>query len=302
MKQRKRLSGVIPPMITPLDENQNVDEQGVRNVVDRCIKAGVSGLFLLGSMGEGQSILNSEKKRLVEIAVNEAKGRVPILAGISAEGTRKVMENAAMALDAGADYIVSLPPYYFSASDQQELIVFFSKLARNLTKPLLIYNNPYVVGNALTMTSFKELSQEENIIGVKDSGDFTFHVELIREFADREDFVVLSGNEFMADASLAMGTDGIVPGCGTLFPEIFVEMYRLAPTNDTAALKKLQTKANEFMRRIYLEENWAWVAGQKYALSSLGLCGETMSIDNRPLHAAEKTSIRQTLAEYGIEA
>lgn len=303
MSNNKKLSGVIPPMMTPVDAGQNIDEKGVRNIVSRCIRLGVSGLFLLGTMGEGQSIVKDQRKNLVRIAVDEAGGRVPILVGVSAEGSRKVMENAEDALEAGADYIVSLTPYFFEASEQSELIVFYKHLAHNISKPLVIYNNPYMTRNTLTLDTFRELSQEKNIAGVKDSGgDFSFHMQLIREFGDRDDFSVFSGMETICDAALVMGSDGIVPGIGTLIPDIFVEMFEKAKSGNKTDVIGLQDRILKIMDGIYLEGYWAWVAGQKYALSYLGLCQKYFTLDNRYLSVDEERKIQKTISEFGIKA
>jgi Dihydrodipicolinate synthase/N-acetylneuraminate lyase len=303
MSKNKKLSGVIPPMMTPVDANQNIDEKGVRNIVERCIRLGVSGLFLLGTMGEGQSIVRDQRKHLVRVAVDQAGGRVPILVGVSAEGLRKVMENVKDALEAGADYLVSLAPYFFEASDQKELIVFFKNLACNISKSLVIYNNPYMTRNVLTLDTFKELSREKNIVGVKDSGgDFSFHMQLIREFGSRDDFSVFSGMEMICDAALIMGSDGVVPGIGTLIPDVFTEMYEKAKSGNKADVIGLQSKVLKIMDGIYLDGYWAWVAGQKYALSYLGLCQKHFTIDNRYLTTEEERKIQNTLSEFGIKA
>lgn len=301
MNISKLLKGVIPPMMSPVDAKQNIDEQGVRNIVNRCIKLGVSGVFVLGTMGEGQSIIRPERKRLIEAAVDEAKGRIPVLAGVSAEGTRKVMENAEDALNAGADYIVSLTPYFFEAAEQQELTDFFTHLANNISKPLVLYNNPYMTRNTLALDTICKLSENPNIVGIKNSSsDFGFFMQLIRTFKDRSDFSVFSGDETTCDAALVMGADGVVPGIGTLIPDVFVELYETVERNDIEGAKLLQKKILAIMDGIYLDGYWAWVAGQKYALSMLGLCQEYITIDNRQLNDKEKARIKASLTEFGI--
>lgn len=299
----KPLKGVIPPMMTPVNSSQDVDETGVRNIVSRCIRLGVSGVFVLGTMGEGQSLVKSERKKLIEIAVDEAKGRIPVLAGVSAEGSRKVMENAEDALEAGADYIVSLTPYFFEAADQQELIDFFTNLANNITKPLVLYNNPYMTRNSLTLDTILKLSENSNIAGIKNSSsDFGFLMQLIRAFQNRSDFSVFSGDETTCDAALTMGADGVVPGIGTLIPDVFVEMYNSSERKDIIEARQLQKKVLDIMDGIYLDGYWAWVAGQKYALSQLGLCQEYFTIDNRRLNDGEKARIQKSLVTFGIKA
>ncbi|MEA4833024.1 MAG: dihydrodipicolinate synthase family protein [Oscillospiraceae bacterium] len=298
----KPLHGVIPPMMTPLDKNENIDEAGTKRLIERCINGGVSGIFILGTMGEGQSLIDREKKKFIKISHDAVAGRVPLFAGVSAESHRKVMKNVENAIEAGADYIVVLPPYFFYASCRDEIIKYYKDIAKYSSIPLVIYNNPVMTGNKIDLDAFKELSEEKNIVGVKNSsGDFDFHMMLLREFENRNDFSVFSGVETMCDASMMMGSDGIVAGMASLTPEIFVALYNAAIAGDFKEAREIQKKLLEIMNGIYLDGYFAWQIGQKYALSLLGVCEPYHSTETRDLTAAEKLRIAETLKKFNIK-
>jgi 4-hydroxy-tetrahydrodipicolinate synthase len=127
-------------------------------------------------------------------------------------------------------------------------------------------------------------------------------MRLIREFENNQDFSVFSGVEQMADAAMITGSDGIVPGIATLIPDVFVGIYNAAKAGNLVEAKKLQTRALAIMDAVYLDGFWAWVAGQKYALSALGLCQEYFTLDNRSLTDEEKAKVRKAITDFGIKA
>lgn len=297
----EKLTGVIPPIMIALDQNMNTDTAGVKKIMDRAIDKGVSGLFILGGMGEGQYVTNATKKTMIEATVKAADNRVPVLSGISAESYCKIMENAKIAVDAGTDYAVLLPAYYHGFNDDDEVYAFFSQIADNLPVPMVIYNNPGMTGTEISLDVYQKLAAHKNIRGVKFSSPNTeLLMDLLRTLGGREDFSILYGNEFMMDAGLRLGVDGIVPGGGTLLPHLFVELYNTSKTGDYEKMKQQQMHINDCLHAAYLAGNWAWVKGQKYALSALGLCQEYCAIANRDLTEAEKKSIRENLTKLGI--
>lgn len=297
----KKLTGVIPPLMIPLDANLNTDFSAVKKIVDRAIDRGVSGLFVLGGMGEGQYVRDSTKKDMVEATVKAARGRVPVLAGISAESPCKVMDNAAAAIEAGADYLVCLPLYYYGYPSQDAVAEFFIHIADQISVPLVIYNNPIMTGTAISCDCFCRLAEHPNIAGTKDSsGDGGLFMELMRRLKGRDDFFVFHGGEFMMDGAMRMGADGLVPGGGTLLPELFVELYQTGLAGDYEKTMQQQQHISDCLNAVYLDGCWAWVRGQKYALSALGLCEDYCAIGDRALTENEKATVRENMKKLGI--
>lgn len=302
MANSKKLFGVIPPMITPVDENGRIDEKGARNLVNRVIAGGVNGIFALGTMGEFATIDEDQRKYFLEIIVDETRGRVPVLAGVAAEGINKVLRLCKDAISTKPDYIVLMAPYYFQAKSQEELKNYFTAVNKNIDLPLVMYNNPSATKNGLSMETIIELSHEENIVALKESsGNFSWFMKLIREFKDRDDFSLFQGDETLIDASLIMGADGIVPGIGTLLPDMIVKLYNLAKSKDIDGARNIQGDILDIFNGVYGEGFKNWIMGQKFALSYLGLCKEFTTTTHTLLTNDEKDIAIKTLKKYNIK-
>jgi dihydrodipicolinate synthase/N-acetylneuraminate lyase len=302
MANTKKLFGVIPPMITPVDQNGRIDEKGARNLVNRVIDGGVNGIFALGTMGEFATIDEDQRKAFLEIVVDEAGGRVPILAGVAAEGLKRALRLCEDAVSTKPDYIVLMAPYYFSAKSQEELKDYFITIGKNIDLPLVIYNNPFSTRNGLAFETIIELSYEKNIVGLKESSsNFSVFMRLIREFKDRDDFSLFQGDETVIDASLIMGADGVVPGIGTLLPDMIVKLYNSAKANDIDSARKIQGDILDIFNGIYGQGFKNWLVGQKFALSHLGLCKEFTTTTHTLLSQYEKDKVIETLKKYNIK-
>jgi dihydrodipicolinate synthase/N-acetylneuraminate lyase len=302
MTKTKKLFGVIPPMITPVDENGRIDEKGARNLVNRVIDGGVNGIFALGTMGEFATIDEDQRIAFLQIVVDEAGGRVPILAGVAAEGLKRALRLCKDAVSARPDYIVLMPPYYFSVKSQEELKDYFITISKNIDLPLVIYNNPFTTGNGLTFDTIVELSHEENIVALKDSSsNFSFFMRLIREFKNRDDFSLFQGDETVIDASLIMGADGVVPGIGTLLPDMVVKLYNSVKANNIDSARKIQGDILDIFDGVYGQDFNNWLIGQKFALSHLGLCKEFTTTTHTLLTQNEKDRAIKTLEKYNIK-
>jgi 4-hydroxy-tetrahydrodipicolinate synthase len=293
-----KLKGIICPMITPLDEHERIDESGVRKLVSRLIDKGVGGIFLLGSMGEFPMIVEEEKQRLVEIAVDESKGRVPVLANVSAEGPRKTERILRRILDAGADMIVLVPPYFYNVRDEREIKNYYLSISRNINKPLVIYNIPVYTNNAIPAGMIEELAEEDNIVGIKT--DIMANLGLLRALGGRDDFSILHGNENTIDYALQLGVDGVIPGISTLAADKCVELYHKSQQGDYAGASLLQTDLLRIQEGVFGKKAVHWGTGHKHALSLLGLCQGHVATTLLPLSEQQKDGIAATLQRYGI--
>ena len=294
----KKLKGVISPMITPLDEKLRIDEAGARKLASRLIERGADGIFLMGSMGEFPMLMEEERRRLIEIVVDETKGRIPVLANISAEGPQKTEYHLQGALDAGADAVVLVPPYFYNVRNEQEIRQYFLDVSRNSSKPLVIYNIPKYTNNPIPVDMIVELSEEDNIIGIKT--DIFPNVQMMRQLAGRDDFSILHGNETTLDLALRLGVDGFVPGISTLAIDHCVGLYRAWQQGDWAKVELLQTQLIEIQRGVYGRKTERWGTGHKYALSLLDLCRPHVATTLLPLTNEEKKEIASVLNKYQI--
>lgn len=219
------LKGVIPPIITPVDANENVDEAALKRVIDHVIDGGVHGIFVLGSNGEFYGLDFENQKRAVEITVNHVNGRVPVYAGASAITTREAIKLAKMAEKAGADALTVLTPMFINPNEQ-EMYSHFEAIAKATNLPVLLYNNPGKTNNNISVSLVERLAKIENIIGIKNTSfDFTQTIEYLRVTKGNPNFKVLSGSDYLIYGTLAYGGSGCVAGTANVAPRLVVDIY-----------------------------------------------------------------------------
>ena len=219
------LKGVIPPIITPVDADENVDEQGLKRVIDHVINGGVHGVFVLGSNGEFYGLDFENQRKAIEITVKHVNKRVPVYAGASAITTKGCIRLAQAAEVAGADAITVLTPMFITPNDE-ELYNHFVAVANSTKLPVLLYNNPGKTNNNISVPLLAKLAKIENIIGIKNtSSDFVQTIEYIRVTKDIKNFKVLGGIDYLIYATLAYGGVGCIAGTANVAPRLVVDIY-----------------------------------------------------------------------------
>ena len=289
------LRGIIPPIATPLLPDERVDERGLRRLVRYLLEAGVHGIFVNGSMGGFALLADREQRRAVEIVVEEVNGRVPVIAGAAETGTRRVIAKARQIARAGADILGVLPPYYFRLT-QESALRFFREVARGVEKPLLIYNNPTLVGFTLEVASLLELSREPNIVGIKESDPSCQRWQhLLGAFRGRRDFTILLGTEWLIPVAVWLGADGVVGGLHNVAPHLAVELYEAVRQGDSPRVRALQERLAQLGRIFEFGEIWG---GFEAALQYLGLCEKVTASPYRSLEPEERRQVEAILREY----
>ena len=236
------LQGIVVPVITPLDDDEELDTRAFRAHLACLLQAGVQGIFVLGTTGEFALLRERVKKDVVNTAVDHVAGAVPVLVGASACGTRQAVEMAGMARESGADGLVALPPYYFSANRWEDLICHFKAIVDRAGLPLFVYNQPQYAKQSLALEVVEQLSQTAGMVGVKDSSnDFTYFCRLLQRLHGRS-FAIFQGNETMLAASLLAGAQGGVASWANVAPGLFVALYRACQAADLPAVRRLQAQ------------------------------------------------------------
>lgn len=239
------LKGVIVPIITPIDENELIDEKALREQVDYVIEGGLHGILAFGSNGEFYMIEEDEMERGLKIMVEQAAGRVPVYFGIGAISTKKCVRLAKMAAANGATGISILQPMFLKPTES-ELFTHFKAIADGVPDtPVLLYNNPGRVGYTMSGNLVERLAHEvENIVGMKDtSGDMTQTAEFIRRTRD-VDFKVFGGKDTLLYASLCHGAVGGVCTAGNFMPELITDIYNKYVSGDLEGALEAQFKLN----------------------------------------------------------
>ncbi len=240
------IRGIIPPIITPMNEDESINEQELRNQVNRQIKAGIHGLFPFGTNGEGYILNESEKERVLSIVIDETKGRVPVYAGTGCISTKDTIRQSLMAKSLGADVLSIITPS-FAAASQNELYEHYKTVAESVDMPIVLYNIPARTGNALTPSTVARLSAIENIVGAKDSsGNFDNMLQYIELTRDKENFAVLSGNDSLILWNLLAGGAGGIAGCANVFPETMASIYDLFVKGDIKRAREAQDSIRSF--------------------------------------------------------
>jgi len=232
--------GIIPAMVTPLDGYGEIDEDGVRELINYLIDSGVHGIFVCGSQGESYALSEDEKRRVIEIAVDEVNGRVPVYAGTGAATTKATIQLSRYAVDVGADAVTILTPYFIRPS-QDELYMHYRRIAESVDSPVLMYNNPGRTDVNLEAETVKKLSEIDNVVGIKDSsGDLTLTAQYIMECP--ADFAVLAGRDSLILATLLYGGKGAVAATANVAPRLVVGIYESFIDGDIEKARELQFK------------------------------------------------------------
>ena len=296
---KQKLYGVVPPIITPVDENERVDEKGLRLLIDHCIDHGIHGIFVCGSNGECMALTQAERDRAIRIALDECAGRVPLIAGVMDSSTQRVIENVKRFEDMGGQTAVVTPVFYARHATQDETVRHFEDISAATEADLMIYNIPMFTGLNLTAETIIRISQIDKVVGVKDtSGNFPGFIKLLNYFKDRE-FQVLQGSTNLAVPGMLMGADGYVPSLAPLFPKAHIAVYDYGRARDIDNAMKWGAIVDEICKIYPMAKSQT--ASTKYAMSTLGFVDKRVIRPTEPITAEEMARIDafiDTLREY----
>ncbi len=239
------LTGVVPPLVTPLTPGYDIDTASLARLVAHQLTAGVSGVFVLGTSGEGTFLTDEQRRTVLSVTVSEVAGAVPVLAGAVDASTARAAEHVTTAVRAGADGIVCVAPFY-AATHPAEIGRHFERLASYAGDvPLYAYDIPSRVGTKLPAELLIELGRRGVLAGVKDSSGQ--ETSLRRLVLDRRDagltgFAIMTGSELTVDTALASGVDGAVPGLGNVDPAGYVRIAAAVAAGDHDAARAEQDR------------------------------------------------------------
>ncbi|OHD80109.1 MAG: hypothetical protein A3J97_07405, partial [Spirochaetes bacterium RIFOXYC1_FULL_54_7] len=207
----KKYYGVIPPIITPVDEHENVDEQGFRALLSHCVDHGLHGMFVAGSNGETMALTQEQRDRAIQITVSEVGDRVPVMCGVMDTSTRRVIENIKRMEQKGGTCAVVTSIFYARHTSQDETVRHFEKISRETSSDIFIYNIPMFTGLSLTFDTVRRISTMDRVVGYKDSGgNLPDFIKCLNHFKGT-DFSLLQGMTNLAAPSMLMGADGFIP-------------------------------------------------------------------------------------------
>jgi 4-hydroxy-tetrahydrodipicolinate synthase len=290
------IHGIIPPVATPMQANEDLDLPRLRSFIDEQIAAGVHGIFVLGTNSEFYALDEREKQEVIATAVAHVNKRVPVFAGTGAETTREAVRLTQMAEREGADGVSVITPYFVSPT-QQEIYSHYRRIAESTALPVILYNNPATCGGVkIDVDTVARLAQITNIVGVKDSsGDLQNTMEFVRVVPER--FAVMMGRDTLIYCGLIMGTRGAVPATANVSPGLLVEIYEAFRRGDHAAAKAAQLRVNPI--RLSLTLGTA-PGGVKAALAMLGKSIGPSRSPIGPLSPEKQQAMRAALQQAGL--
>jgi 4-hydroxy-tetrahydrodipicolinate synthase len=292
---RDRFTGCGTALVTPFTRSGALDEAGVRRLARRQIEAGIHFLVPCGTTGETPTLTAAERVRVVELVVDEAKGKVPVLAGAGGYNTSEVIESALEMARVGADGILSVAPYY-NKPTQEGLFQHYQAIASAVPLPIIVYNVPGRTGCNVEVGTVARLSEIANIAGVKEaSGNVVQMCELCRALPDR--FLVLSGDDALTLPVMSIGGRGIVSVVSNEVPAEMVRMVELAEGGDFTGARKLHHDLLPLMQVNFVESSPIPV---KSAMAMMGLLEEVYRLPLVAPSAESRDQIRRVLRELGL--
>ena len=262
-------TGVGTALVTPFTKSGDLDEKGVRRLGRRQIDAGIDFLVPCGTTGESPTLTDAERTRIVEILVDEAGGRVPVLAGAGGYNTAEVVHQAEEMRRAGASGLLSVTPYY-NKPTQEGLYQHYRAIAESTALPIVVYNVPGRTGSNVEPATLARLASIPNIIGVKEaSGNMTQMSEVCH--AVPQDFIVLSGDDVLTLPLMAVGGRGVISVASNQVPSEMALMVQAAARNDFAAARAIHARILPLMQVNFVDSNPIPV---KAAMAAMGLLEE----------------------------
>jgi dihydrodipicolinate synthase/N-acetylneuraminate lyase len=297
------LTGIIPPMITPLRGRDELDVAGLERLIEHILAGGVSGIFILGTTGEGPSLSYRLRRELIQCVCKQVNHRVPILVGITDTSFAESVNVARSADESGADALVVAPPYYLPEA-QPELQEYLHHLIPELPLPVYLYNMPALTKVHFELETVRRAMDEPRILGLKDSsGDLNYFKSAAELIRPRADWSLLIGPEEKLFESLQLGGNGGVSGGANLFPRLYVKVVEAHRAGNLDRARELQQQIQRVSDSFYRIGKYSSsiIKGIKCALSCLGICDDFMAEPFHRFRAAEYELVKNRLKKIEAE-
>lgn len=291
---RPMFQGSIPALITPF-QNGRVDEKAFQSLVEWQIAQGSHGLVPCGTTGESPTLDHAEHKRVVELCIEAAAGRVPVIAGTGSNSTAEAVDLTVHAKRAGAAGALVVVPYY-NKPTQEGMYQHYKALHDAAEIPILIYNIPGRTGVNMTVETMARLARLPNIVGVKDAANDITRTSLQRA-AIGPDFIQLSGDDGNALGQAAHGGHGCISVTANIAPALLAEFQNALLAKDFQSALVIQDKLTPLHDALFVETSPGPV---KYAASLLGLCGNELRLPMTPVSAASEQALRKAMDGLGL--
>jgi 4-hydroxy-tetrahydrodipicolinate synthase len=286
--------GVLTALVTPFRDGM-VDEHALRDLVEIQIAAGVDGLVPCGSTGEAATLSHAEHRRVIEVVVAAARGRVAVVAGTGSNSTAEAVALTRHAKEAGADGALLISPYY-NKPTQEGIVAHYAQIAREAALPLVVYNIPGRTASNLQPATIARLAEIEQIVGVKEScGDLGQMAHVVASVPDS--FSVLSGDDVLTLPLLAIGGKGVISTTSNVAPSEMVELVRAFRSGDVARARAAHYRLLPLFDALFAETNPIPV---KAALALRGVIGDEIRLPLTPVTGPNRERLAVVMKELGL--
>ncbi len=289
------IKGSIVAIVTPMHEDGSLDWASFRALIDFHIEQGSDAIVVVGTTGESPTVDVEEHEMLIQVAVEHAAGRIPIIAGTGANSTKEAIELAAFSKKAGADASLSVVPYY-NKPTQEGLYLHFKTIAEAVDMPHILYNVPGRTVADMSNDTVLRLAQITNIVGVKDAtGDMQRGAELLQRAP--KDFAVYSGDDASTLALMLLGAQGAISVTANVAPKLMHEMCMAALAGDVARARAINLQLLGLHRQLFVEANPIPV---KWAVARLGKMNNTLRLPLTPLSGEMQAAVETAMRQAGL--
>lgn len=288
--------GVLPAIITPFnrDSSLSLDTEGLRSNIRYLLDQGVHGIVPCGSTGESATLTFEEHEKVIEIAIDEVNGSVPVLAGTGSNNTAEAVRLTKAAKDAGADGVLVISPYY-NKPNRSGLVRHYSTLAA-IDIPVVMYNVPGRTGQNLLPDLVCELAKNPNIVGIKEASGNISQISEVLEGTMDEDFLVISGDDNMTFPILALGGSGVISVAANIEPARMVTMYEAFCEGDFQSALDLHYELAPLFRAMFIDTNPIPV---KKAVELRGMAAGPVRLPLDDLDSGKTARLQEVLRSYG---
>ena len=286
-------TGAGTAIVTPF-KNGEVDYDALEKLIDSQIAAGIDAIVVCGTTGEASTLTDEEHRDVIKFTVDLVNKRVPVIAGTGSNDYAYAVDLSLHACEVGADALLHVTPYYNKAS-QLGLVKYFSKIADNVTKPVVLYNVPSRTGCAIGIDAYKELAEHPNIVATKEAcGDISFLAKLFAAVGDKID--IYSGNDDQVIPIMSLGGKGVISVLSNIAPAVTVEMSHACLEGNFRRGAELQLEYLELINALFMTVNPIPV---KVAMSMLGMCEDELRLPLCTMTDKENEKLKKVLDQYG---
>lgn len=295
-----KIKGVIPPIITPLNEREEVDEGAFRKLLNHCVEVGIHGIFVGGTNSEAMALTQHERNRAIQITLDEVGKKVPVLCGVMDSSTKRVIENIKALEQMGGEVAVVTPVFYWKTPSDSEIIRHYEEIAKNTKLSIFVYNIPPFTGCNINNSALFEIAKIDNVMGYKDSSGNMIQFQQCLYHFKGTGFKLFVGGIDLAAVGLLMGADGFIPVLAPVFYDLYLKLYDAAKSGDMEKAFKINETIYKSRKLTSMAKSG--IAANKYAVSLLGYCDKRVAKPMDEVTLEEQKKIKAFVEEIIEEA